>query len=102
MASFVPVRHLNPGERPRDWIDESTVASAVAAAEIRTYVSTPQLRTAPPIAGPQRFGVQFTTNQEYADLVERAQALLSHTPGGASIEKLQLRAMRLLVAELEK
>src|SRR6478752_5171461 len=102
VASFAPIRHLNPGERPRDWIDEPTVASAVAAAESRTYVSTPHLRPAPPITGPQRFGVQFTAPQEYADLVERAQALLSHTSESASVEQLQLRAMRLLVADLEK
>src|SRR6478752_5799396 len=106
VASFVPVRHLNPGDRPRDWIDEPTVASAVAAAdaaaETPSYVSTPQLRPAPPITGPQRFGVQFTAKQEYADLMERAQALLSHAPGGASVEQVHLRALRLLVAELEK
>src|SRR6478752_5502204 len=102
VASFVPVRHLNPGERPRDWIDEPTIAQAVETANSQFTVSVPQLRPAPPITGPQRFGVQFTATQEYADLVERAQALLSHTSEGASVQQLQLRAMRLLVAELEK
>lgn len=50
---------------------------------------------------PQRFAVQFTASQEYVDLVARAQALISHTSRG-ELEELHLRAMELLVAELEK
>jgi hypothetical protein len=46
--------------------------------------------------------VQFTACQEYVDLVERARDLLSHAVPGRSLEEVHLRAMRLLVAELEK
>jgi hypothetical protein len=60
-----------------------------------------RLETLAPIAGPQRYQVQFTGDQEYVELVERAQALLSHTSGG-ELAELHLRAMRVLVADLEK
>lgn len=33
VASMVPVRHLNPGERPADWIDEASIAAASARSE---------------------------------------------------------------------
>jgi 5-methylcytosine-specific restriction endonuclease McrA len=46
--------------------------------------------------------VQFTTDEEYVNLVERAKALLSHAAPTTSIAELHLRAMRALVAALEK
>ena len=46
--------------------------------------------------------VQLTTTEEYVQLVERAQALLSNTLPAAAFEQLHLRAMQSLVAELEK
>jgi hypothetical protein len=51
--------------------------------------------------GPQRFSVQFTVGQAYVDLVARAQALLSHGPGG-SLEQVHFRALELLVSQLER
>ncbi|HXK17002.1 MAG TPA: hypothetical protein VNG33_04340, partial [Polyangiaceae bacterium] len=38
----------------------------------------------------------------YVQLVERAKALLSHAHSKSSLEEIHLRAMRLLVADLEK
>ena len=52
--------------------------------------------------GPQRYGVQFSAQEEYVQLVERAKALLSHAHSKSSLEEIHLRAMRLLVADLEK
>ncbi len=56
---------------------------------------------AEPITPPQRFAVQFTAGQRYVDLVERAQALLSHRSKGA-LEDVHLQAMELLVEQLER
>jgi hypothetical protein len=46
--------------------------------------------------------VQFSAEEEYVQLVERAKALLSHAHSKSTLEEIHLRAMRLLVADLEK
>jgi hypothetical protein len=51
---------------------------------------------------PERYKVQFTATEEYVRLVEEAKALLSHAAPNVSLAELQLRAMRALVAELNK
>jgi 5-methylcytosine-specific restriction endonuclease McrA len=51
---------------------------------------------------PQRHKVQFTAGEEYVKLVEEAQALLSHSAPRATLDEIQLRAMRALVAELKR
>jgi 5-methylcytosine-specific restriction endonuclease McrA len=51
---------------------------------------------------PQRYKVQFTAGEEYVKLVEEAQALLSHSAPRATLDEIQLRAMRVLVAELKR
>jgi hypothetical protein len=51
---------------------------------------------------PQRYRVQFEASEEYVELVERAKALLSHAAPRADLGELHLRAMRSLVAELER
>ena len=51
---------------------------------------------------PQRYKVQFEASEEYVELVERAKALLSHRGPGPDLGDLHLRAMRALVAELER
>jgi len=148
-ASLCPVvRELPPGERPRDWANDTlgqkatarssaTVvagatdggvpaparvgaisavgASARAEAAAATGVSarvegassivTPaqaDVDDLPPLTGPQLYQMQFTTTEEHAELIERARALLSHQSPRASLGELHLRAMRLLVAALEK
>jgi hypothetical protein len=55
-----------------------------------------------PVTGPLRYGVQFSVAEEYVQLVEQAKALLSQAHSKSSLEEIHLRAMRLLVAELEK
>jgi 5-methylcytosine-specific restriction endonuclease McrA len=50
----------------------------------------------------QSYLMQFTTSREHAELVERAQALLSHRSPPVSLGELHLRAMRFLVKWLEK
>jgi hypothetical protein len=55
-----------------------------------------------PLTSPQRYKVQFTASQEYVDLLERAQDLLSHAVPNRSLEEVHLRALRLLVDQLEK
>ncbi len=93
-ASFNPVRGLPPGERPADWLEESgdeTANNGVADAEPAAARPAPA----------QRYKVQFTATQECVDLLERARDLLSHTPD-RDIEQVLLRALRDLVAKLEK
>jgi hypothetical protein len=51
---------------------------------------------------PQRYKVQFTTTEEYVKLVDEAKALLSHAAPRATLEDVQLRAMRAFVAALRK
>jgi 5-methylcytosine-specific restriction endonuclease McrA len=46
--------------------------------------------------------VQFTAGEEYVKLVEEAQALLSHSAPRATLDEVQLRAMRALVTELKR
>jgi hypothetical protein len=54
------------------------------------------------VTGPLRYAVQFSAQEEYVQLVERAKALLSLAHGRSSLEEIHLRAMRLLVEDLEK
>jgi hypothetical protein len=51
---------------------------------------------------PERYRVQFTAGDEYVTLVEKAQALLSHSAERIPLDELQLRAMRTFVAGLER
>ena len=46
--------------------------------------------------------MQFTASEEYVKLVEQARALLSHSGPRPALDELHLRAMRALVAELER
>lgn len=128
-AALNPVRELPCGDRPRDWVDAGLLAAANAQAgadtntddTVFTAANEPALargelavdggdETEPALArdvsvrltGPQRYSVQFTATEEYVELVERAKALLSNAAEGSSLAELHLRAMRALVAELEK
>jgi hypothetical protein len=53
----------------------------------------------PPVTRPQLYQMQFTTNEEHVELVERAKGLLSKK---MTLGELHLQAMRLLVETLEK
>jgi 5-methylcytosine-specific restriction endonuclease McrA len=114
VSSLCPVRELSPGERPRDWMEDENEGEATAPAGFtlsdKESVSTRagagadasgQTPPAEPLS-PQRHKVQFTAGEEYVKLVEEAQALLSHSAPRATLDEIQLRAMRALVAELKR
>jgi hypothetical protein len=112
VSSLCPVRELSPGERPRDWMEDENEEEASASAAFtpsdKESVSTRagagasgQTPPAEPLS-PQRYKVQFTAGEEYVKLVEEAQALLSHSAPRATLDEIQLRAMRALVAELKR
>ena len=79
-----------PDERP-----------ALARSELALLDEQPAPATPTRIA-PQRYLVQFTASEEYVRLVEEAKALLSHSVPRAGLDEIHLRAMRALVAELER
>jgi hypothetical protein len=112
VSSLCPVRELSPGERPRDWMEDANesdeAAQAVFTLSENEAVSTRagagdfgQTPTAEPLS-PQRYKVQFTAGEQYVKLVEEAQALLSHSAPRATLDEIQLRAMRAFVAELKR
>jgi 5-methylcytosine-specific restriction endonuclease McrA len=84
VASFCPVRELTPGDRPRDWVAPQELSAPARTIE------------------PLRYKVQFSTTEEYVDLMERAAALLSTRGEQNGIEAIHVRALRLLVERLEK
>jgi len=109
MSSLNPVRELQPGERPRDWMEptdraeltESTPANDDETVEPPGAAAAPA-ESAPARLEPRRYGIQFEASEEYVEPVQRAKALLSHAAPGADLSELHLRAMRALVAELER
>jgi len=97
------VRELPPGARPKDWVDRAGATQdgesgkppaslAPADAEFAALDSETD----------ERYKISFTASQEYVDLLERAQDLLSHAVPGRALEEVHVRALRLLVADLEK
>jgi hypothetical protein len=131
MAVLNPVRELDPGARPRDWTespacdwveradgapianDGSNAArleqeasamptgSAPARSDADAMPSEPTSASALRLE-PQRYKLQFEASEEYVELVEKAKALLSQTAPRVDLGELHLRAMRALVAELER
>jgi 5-methylcytosine-specific restriction endonuclease McrA len=116
MGALNPVRELQPGDRPSDWMEsaasawtEPTGSTPPANDDDTTAELSDSAATAPQPASPtparlepQRYRVQFEASEEYVHLVERAKALLSHAAPRADLGELHLRAMRCLVAELER
>jgi hypothetical protein len=130
MSAMNPVRELDPGARPRDWMDGAFSANDAsehfndgpapaehaparaegvrtsakpAPARVNTVTASAKPAPATPTRGePQRYNVQFEASEEYVELVERAKALLSHTTPRADLSELHLRAMRVLAAALER
>jgi hypothetical protein len=88
VASFCPVRELQPGDRPSDWVEPNEL-SAPARQEVK-------------LEQPLRYKVQFTATEEHLDLMERAAALLSNRGERNGIEEIHLRALRALVEKLER
>jgi 5-methylcytosine-specific restriction endonuclease McrA len=129
MSAMNPVRELESGARPRDWIDgafpanrpellddgpesaepaPARVTAVTTSAEhplapaAREGTATILAEHAPARLEPQRYKVQFEASEEYVELAERAKALLSHRTPRTDLSELHLRAMRTLVAELER
>jgi hypothetical protein len=112
VSSLCPVRELSPGDRPRDWMEDEKEGEAVASVgftlsdneAVSTRAGAGASGQTPPAGplSPQRYAVQFTADEEYVKLVDEAQALLSHSAPRATLDEIQLRAMRVLVAELKR
>ncbi|HVJ19631.1 MAG TPA: hypothetical protein VM686_29625, partial [Polyangiaceae bacterium] len=106
VQSFVPVRELEPGDRPREWMATSAeTMNDVAAQPLQAEFAKAPAEVespAPARLEPERYKVQFTAGEEYVKLVEEAKALLSHSDPRISLDELHLRAMRALVANLQR
>jgi len=102
VESYAPsVRELRPGERPKDWVDLPG-AGVTAAVDATAPTPAEVLADVPVCSVPQRYRIEFTASQKYADLLERAQDLLSHAVPSRSLEEVHVRALRLLVEKLER
>ena len=110
-ASFSAVRELRPGERPENWVDGDAVGDVAGGSAAPARVDDEATRrlvrgdaaaVRDPTPARQRYRVEFTASQEYVELLERARDLLSHALPDRSIEAVHLRALRDLVAALEK
>ena len=120
VQSLCPVRELSPGDSPRDWA-ENTNDTQATPDSTTDYEPTPRATVTPPATpeaaaapaslarvdatrseplGPERYKVQFTATEEYVRLVEEAKALLSHAVPHATLEDIQLRAMRAATAAM--
>jgi len=96
-----PVRDLTPGDRPRDWMlhqDPATDATTdgVVGSEQQPFVLAEEKEP------PQRYGIQFEATEDYVQLLDEAQALLSHASPNLSLSDLHLRALQTFVAELKR
>ncbi|HEY8946146.1 MAG TPA: HNH endonuclease, partial [Polyangiaceae bacterium] len=106
MHALNPVRELPPEQCPNNWshLGEDSAAGtqtreSAEVAGVQAQVDAPEHASSLRV---QRYAVQFTACQEYVALVERARDLLAHAVPDRSLAEVHLRAMRLLVAELEK
>jgi len=121
------VRELPQRDRPANWANKTSIgdeptsepldaelspsSDPLTATPARNASSCFESRTPAPardqepsaLIAPQRYRIQFTASEEHVELVERAQALLSQgAKNGDGLAEIHLRAMRTLVAELEK
>jgi hypothetical protein len=81
--------------------DAMPTVSALARSDADAMPSEPE-PASPPRLEPQRYKVQFEASEEYVELVEKAKALLSQTAPRVDLSELHLRALRVLVTELER
>ena len=90
----IPVPHLCPGRAAsRDTIDRQ-----LALGQVDAPAQRPKLT---PLA-PERYGIQFTADQETHDLLRQAQALLGHQLPTGDLAQVFKRALTLLVHVLER
>ena len=120
-ATMGGVRRLLPGDgaahapsAPEEWrnellqqIDDEAMLPARDASErcdaaTRARSQEVEPLAVPPVTTPTatRYKVQFTADQNYIDLVERARALSSHTLPRGDLAELHRLAMQLLVDKL--
>jgi hypothetical protein len=118
VGALNPVRDLENGERPRDWgledeeqaNDEALEPQPAELTNERKGLESPETHASAPVhtersgerPAPQRYKVQFTATDEYVQLVDEAKALLAHAVPRATLEDVQLRAMRTFVEALRK
>lgn len=122
MWALYPVRNLPSGERPCDWaaggddvVGTEQPPDHVAGIRGDDFSASIESLTDPrpdesiesPVRtelgkGPQRYLVQFTADDQYAALVERAKALLSHAGRRLDLAEVHSRAMHTFVDGLEK
>jgi len=112
VGAMNPVRELAAGERPREWGLEpdgngeaQPGREGVEPTSAQVEIAAPARVDAEPcceLSAPQLYKVQFTATEEYVRLLDEAKALLSHAAPRASIEEVQLRAMREFVEALSK
>jgi hypothetical protein len=100
-ALAAPVRELPPGRRPEDWIAEGDDDGAARSDDTRvgSAGSAEPANEAEQQRG-LRYRVQFTTSQEFVDLLEEASSLIGHETPRATLPEVQVRALRALVQEL--
>jgi hypothetical protein len=90
-------------ERNADAMPPDSALATLARSDADATPPGPEPSPASPTPlEPQRYKVQFEASEEYVELVEKANALLSHTAPGVDLGELHLRAMRTLVTELER
>jgi hypothetical protein len=89
-----PVRELSPGKRPEDWMEMNRDDAR------RSDSTSPEPTDVTASQCPLRYKVQFTTTQEFVDLLDEARDLLGHENPRPALPDIQLRALRSLVKEL--
>ena len=112
-----PVRGLEPGDRPADWIEEGVTDDESPWVGGRDLVDRTAETNAERLgaasadaagadvaapARPLRYKVQFTADQDYVDLVEEAFDLFGHDRRRPDLPELHRRALRLLVEQLKR
>jgi hypothetical protein len=115
LALAGPVRHLPPGRRPGDWLDDTGAAELAEHADDSTDRPAPAGNTgardpggdtgAQELAGraparPLHYKVQLTASQEHVDLLQELGDLLGHERPRPSLPDIYLRALHALAREL--
>src|SRR5690606_35771166 len=102
------VRHLQPGDErtrapsaPDEW-HEALVATLEAPEPPSALPAAPNAEDPSPPPHALSYRVQFTADQEYVDLLERARDLLWHQLPNGDLAQLQRLALEALVEKLTR
>ncbi len=116
------VRHLTPGNdpsgapsAPHHWLEAPVAGGAaegvsepavpdqgVATRAAELAAPDPDVAFAPDLRAPMRYRVQFTADQTYVDLLERARDLLEHQIPNRELAAVQRLAIEALVETLTR